>query len=485
MGFINAVRQMGDLEKGAGFEQHLKFPLETPGKMIRVFLDIENVMAKSLNVMGVAKIDLADLSFEPEMKLKYLWRDRVGSNVFWGFTPIYRAGRPLADPKKRREAYFGEDGNWSQNDKCHLNKIKLRILDDYEKEGTFTPGSVERIMSQLPERVDGILDQLVDNKASHIIIFGGMRGDDFLYPGEIPAFIDYFQRKLDMTLGAGKNGANSKMSESARICSLCGQRGGETTTLDKIFKFATFDKVSILPGLEEAEQGSVFPVCADCIAKLAAGRSHIDRNLANSSAIPGIRIWVIPEGPDDDNVRFRGLVANLEKGISNDKLGNPGLHTEESYFRRLARDGQGLIFHFVFWERNNSQELVHLMVEDVPPERLAYLEDSWRKALRPIRPEVSREASLDLAVDSLYRTLYTLGGKSKSDRSVFRGFVLDILGHLLAGKEPPIQAFKYFVVSRIPRLIHESERWRDVTETIAYALAWVEFMNIVSKGGRV
>ena len=43
-----------------------------------------------------------------------------------------------------------------------------------------------------------------------------------------------------------------------------------------------------------------------------------------------------------------------------------GEKAEEKLFRQMAREGNDLVFHFLFWEKNKAMELVHLMVEDVP-----------------------------------------------------------------------------------------------------------------------
>ena len=86
MGFIDALHGIGALGKKEGLDNYLKFPLDQEGKVIRVFLKAENFSEDILDIKGVSGIELEDLKKTPEMKRKYLYRDRVGSNVFWGFS---------------------------------------------------------------------------------------------------------------------------------------------------------------------------------------------------------------------------------------------------------------------------------------------------------------------------------------------------------------------------------------------------------------
>lgn len=483
MGFLSAVKDMSRMEEKSGIEQQLKFPMETKsGGIIRVFLDVDDINAEKLSINGVKKVDVIDYLTHPEMRVKYLWRERIGSGAFWGFSPIYKAGKPPANEQKRRESFLGKNGNWSDDRDCHLYKIRLKVLDDYEKEEFFSSGSVDRIMRDLPDKLSEQLESL-DKGKSYIVVFGiASAGDEFLYPGEVPCFVSYFTHKLAKVFQLGET--ESENSESnQKCCALCGKYG-KTTTLDKIFKFSTFDKVSILPGLSESEAIRVFPVCMDCQAKLNAGREYIERNLTNVSAIGGIRIWAVPEQLGNDPKTFRRLVLNLIGNFKRDAIGTPGEKQEEEYFHRLAKDGQGLIFHFLFWEKNNSQELIHLMVEDVPPERLASLESAWKKAISIIDPKLVSGADLDSCIGSLYRTLYSFAGKSEAERSVVRDFVLEIVGHLLSGTMAPVEAFKQIIVSRIPGFMHQNENWSEVVTSLNYALALVEFMNIVNEGFR-
>ncbi|MDK2880299.1 MAG: CRISPR-associated protein Csh1 [Clostridia bacterium] len=474
MGFISAIRSLGSLAPGKGLDPYLIFPMEKGGRLIRVALKVADREAEQLEVLGVAWVDLADQIMQPEMKGKYLYRKRAGSAAAWGFSPIHLMGKPKKDSNKNREAIFGKGDNWAQDKDCHLNKIRNKLLLDYEREETFSPGSVDRVMAELPEKLKGILPQL-DPKSSHAFIFG-LEGDDgsFLYPGEVPAFFGYFRRKLEDTL---------KLGEEQVRCAYC-RKLCTPRSLSKIFKFSTGDKVSTYHGLDKEQEVGVFPICSDCFEGISSGRDRLQMKLNNNTVLPGINIWTLPEAVGGGGGRtLKQLIASVEEGLSQDRLQSPGEKRESRYFSRLAQEGSGLVFHFIFWERNNAQELVHLMVEDVPPERLAMLERKWGEAIKAVFGDVGRDDlfTLDWAIKSLYKTLSGFAGKSEGDKKVFRDYALKVIGKMLRGERLPVAFFKQAVVERAARLAFESGSWNDVARTLLYAQAWADYMYRINQ----
>ena len=70
MGFLDAISQVGALEKKEGIEAYLKYPLEGEGRVIRVFLNVDNPNAEVLKVLG------------KQNRLSGLNRSRNGIKVF-------------------------------------------------------------------------------------------------------------------------------------------------------------------------------------------------------------------------------------------------------------------------------------------------------------------------------------------------------------------------------------------------------------------
>lgn len=490
MGFLNAVRALGELSSISGWEAYLKFPLEKSSsrqstkkknkngtndghKIIRVWLDVKDPYDTQLEVRGVKKIDLIDYKTDPGMKLKYLYRDRVGANVFWGFTPIFKMGKPKKDVTARKSALVGESGNWQQEQKSVFYKLQYRLLSDYETCEVFSPESVDKIMSYLDKHVDQIVD-LFDGNGSFIMVFGVSDGGQYLFPGEIPAFVSYFQEKL---LRHVQKGNNDKVIKKNCFC--CNKSTHNPATLDKVFKFATFDKVNVLPGLNKNNELNVQPVCEDCLQLLVAGREKIEREFADKSTIRGLIIWLIPEV-----IEFGQTEGYLKKALDKLNVENKGAtgmgkESERRFFHRLTKQDKSLVFHFLFWERLNAQERVHLMVEDVPPSRLARLEKTWCRVLDNLGLDWDRK--LDTAFSILYSACMALSGQSNEDKLVMRDFVIKLIGKLLKGEILPVQSYKAMFVRRVPKLVFDSDTWSNVRFATRKAQLVVEFMDQINK----
>lgn len=475
MGFLQAMSQMGQSEGKDGLSSYLVMPMDREGKEIRVWLKVAGDLNEPLDIQGISRIDLADYYNNAENLELYLYRGRAGSAASWAYSPIYKAGKMKSSPDKNLELFCDE--GWEENKKTHFFKVKNRMLLDYEKEGFLVSGSVDLIMAEMQEKIHMVLDDL-DNKHSHIIIFGVEQNGDFLYPGKIPAFMNYFRKKLDQNLF--KSSSQEKKKSLPQRCSQCREPIDSSLTLDKVFKFSTYDKVSVLPGLDKKEVSYSYPICQSCFENISAGREKTDRVLANSFILPGIRIWAVPEAVGDGTHRlFQNFVRNWEESFGAQDVSGVGEKREQIYFPRLAAAGYGMIFHFVFWERNNAQEIVHLMVEDVPPERLARLQTTWQQVAKNTFGW-QKDTDLDRAIRSLYATLGAFAGKSNADKIVFKDFALEVIGDMLAGEYLPVDMFKNLVVPRLPRLIYEGNP-KNVNRTMRYAELWVEYMQALNR----
>jgi CRISPR-associated protein Csh1 len=481
VGFLNAVRELGELSSASGWESYLKFPLgqikenkkdEIP-KVLRIWLEVYNPDALQLRVHGVKKMDLVDYMIDPEMKKKYLYRDRVGKNTFWGFTPLHLMGKPKKDENARKKQLVGESGDWENEKDCIFYKIKYRLLNDYEACEFFTPGAVDIIMNFLNEHVNDIAD-LYHGKGTFMLLFGIEDNGNFRYPGDVPAFVKYFREKLEQHIQ--KKGGDS----SARVaCSCCHKITNNPVALDKVFKFSTFDKVNVLPGLDKRNIYKVIPVCQECLEKLTAGREVIERELTDKSTIQGINIWMVPEvvGILRDSELLRRTIKRLN--VNDEGARGMGKEGERKFFRRLAKEDSGLVFHFLFWETLQAQERVHLMVEDVPPSLLARLEKAWQKALTACGNQSKKD--LDSAFKTIFAACISLSGKSTEDKAVMRDYVINIIGRMLRGERLTVDSFKTMFVRRIPKLLFDSDKWMNVRSAASRGQLVVEFMERINK----
>lgn len=472
MGFIQAVRDLGTLDAGTGIEPYLKFPLNRGGRLIRAYLNITDIQAARLDIHGITRVDVIEQADSQDMKNKYLYRDRTGANSSWGFTPLHRLGRPRNHDTVRR-GWIGSDNNWRRDSKSHLYKIRNRLLMDYEIEGFFSSGSAERIVSDLELKLAEIID-LQQVGYSYAIIFGGDAGDNFVYPGEIDACKRYFQYKLTSSL-------RREESKPEQPCSLCGLMTTDYATLSHVFKFATTDKVNFLPGLDRERENHAFSICQQCLEKVSAGRERIERSLSNGLLVPGVQLWIIPEAVGEKDLHSVEQAAKWLERTQHKIAGKPDGEPTSVLFGSMPLDARDVLLHFVFWEKNNAQELVHLMVEDISLDRLAFLEQAWQQSLKTVMGKEYPFADLGWAMRSLHEVLGRMAGNNEPNRLVFRDFGIKLIGTMLAGGILPVKMFKRIVATRSAGMVQNYANWMETRKALLYANAWVEFMQRLNR----
>jgi len=305
------------------------------------------------------------------------------------------------------------------------------------------------VLTELQNNIDRLRELWSDKKRSYLLVFGVNKNGTFFYPGQVPAFRSYFKSKLSGNLSG----------DVPVICGLCNSSSESGANLDKVFKFATFDKSSFLPGAKDGKGVSekVFPICEDCLSSLSLGREILDRSFLDGRTIPKVKIYVVPEL----------LASQKELSIASSQTRDfirTGLHTSERFFNILAKQDNSLVYHFLFWEKNNSQERLHLMVEDVPPSRLKHLEKLWIDSYKTFLWNKTKEpdfdpnsTTLDEALKTIYFVFSSLSGKSKVDKAIMKERVIGVTSHLLDNQRIDVKSIKKLMNSRFPGLFSDPE----------------------------
>ncbi|MGI6537487.1 MAG: TM1802 family CRISPR-associated protein [Caldicoprobacterales bacterium] len=478
MGFLQAVYSLGLMASEAYKDStladiinflQLPYPLSEEEKdkvyAIRVWLDAaDNYYKDVLDIKGVANVDRIEYKAiggeevkEVNIKEHCLYREPVGRNVSWRFTPLYKLGRGSNNSHKD---LVGKNGYWQGDDKCRFYKLYHNLLIDYEKAGYFTEGSVDRIMADLVAQIDKIAAYWSERRIPCFLIFGLKATDNFLYPGEIPVFINYFREKLALNT---LDNASDKKTKHIR-CGLCSKTMKEVVTLDKVFKFATFDKPGFLPGTTRATEikEKVFPVCKTCYETLSAGKEEMENRFANFNTIPNINLYVIPEIISDRQEFFRRAAEHTKNFLKN------GVRYERQLFNHLLKQNEGIVFHFMFAEINQAQLIIHSLVEDVPPTRLRQLQDMWIETCQAYSfdNDVSdKKCSLDTAISQITAVLISLAGineqekddqeKKKAEMIVMKEKTIYVISRLLNGESVSVNEIKKLMVSRFSRLFND------------------------------
>ena len=437
-----------------------------PAKEIRIHLNVENPNSEQLNVLGILKIDTAYFWHGDEddrtKKRRYLHREPQGKAAQWRFSPLYKLGKGML--KNGKDALIGENGDWRCNKETRFYKLMNSTLNAFEKEGTLSEGSVERIMTELESQVTAITDLWNDKKSSYLLVFSVADNGIFRYPVDVPAFLSYFKKKLkEVRETPTKSKTKISNTNESMCCSMCGTKTNELVNFDKIFAFSTFDKKSFLPGLSIDLKLSVFPICQDCNQLLSEGRNAVDKIFLDVKSLPGTRIYVIPEL----------LFGKISLGKISDKTSDfiqHGLCSESFLSKIIISQDDELIFHFVFWEKNQAQERVHYIVEDVPPSRLRRLERLWNEScvLSKLNDRQANSSSdLSGAIFKIYRTFLSLAGLRENDKTVMNELVLKIIAALLSGRKIDVYQIKKVFVSYLFTLCADREWIRKNSQFFA------------------
>jgi CRISPR-associated protein Csh1 len=146
-----------------------------------------------------------------------------------------------------------------------------------------------------------------------------------------------------------------------------------------------------------------------------------------------------------------------------------GLKKESFLSGEVLEQEDEIVFHFVFWEKNQAQERLLFMVEDVPPSRLKRLEQLWKDSVRVTKrgdPEDSTEeeeyghsghTTLAAAISTIVTTITSLAGKNEGDTHILKDLLLDIIGKLLRGDDINVHTVKNFVTLRLQGLFANSD----------------------------
>jgi len=473
MGFLRAIYSLGQMASESyknspltdiiNFLQ-LPYPLAEEEKenekvyAIRIWLDMDGNCEEALNLKGVAHIDRIEYRAiggeevdEIKIKERCLYRKPIGNNVSWRFTPLYRLG---SGGKNSIKKLVGEKGHWKDDKESRFFKLYHSLLKDYESSGFFTKGSADRIMSDLVAKIDKIAEFWSEGRVHCFIIFGLKACDKFLYPGEVELFVKYFREKLASS--TSDDARNDSRSKSVMSCALCQKTRESLMTLDKVFKFATFDKRGFLPGIIRAPdvEEKVFPVCKTCYEVLSAGKEIMEGRFVNFNIITNICLFIVPEIISGRQDLFNRAADHTKNFIKN------GIRYETQLFRYLSKQNEGLVFHFLFAERNQAQLIIHTLVEDVSPTHLRKLQDLWTETCLAFAydNDVSdRKCSLDTAILQIIAVFMSLAGESKQDKEVMRSKVISVISGLLNKEVVGIKETKNLIVSRLAGLVTDPD----------------------------
>jgi CRISPR-associated protein Csh1 len=484
VGFLDAVYTIGKTYSKTGsfeYTDYLSLPMDPNKavKVIRIHLEVEDVNEIPLKIKAVSKVSLSDYMSgdldETEWKERFLYREPPGSNTMWRYTPIHKIGKPKKNEEENLKTITDS-----------IEKIKTTILNDLESSGYISEGSTEVILNYLKDNTDEILKLFNDTKSSYIIVFGIEWNADFLYPGQVKAFREYFTSKLKDKLETSKGKKGESNIENCSFCSKADSTGNYSN-LAEVFKFATFDKPSFIPGTLKKNSLKVFPICSECLRYFLNGVTSIERNFSENRVIPKINIWVIPEMFDNSQNKLdRSLKKLAKKYISEDQHESEERLIEDMTNPEIWEDELStMLLHILFIEPNNAQRRILHMAEDVPPTHIRNLSKLLNEMLKRFGEVLIKNSKMSLSsfFSLIYRTLQDLSGKADNDKEMMKDYAIGIIAKLLNKESVNIREFKNLTIHRLPGIIYSQDDRgvnfaKDLINRVQFILEFLSKYNL-------
>jgi CRISPR-associated protein Csh1 len=264
----------------------------------------------------------------------------------------------------------------------NLKKVLKKIADNLEKEKALLSNIVDS--SDKLEKIEkekALLSNIIDslnklkikeiekkiNSNKEKLLLTIKIGESYI--GEIPLFKEAVKRFVS---------EEGEKSRSIGLCSICLKDNVEVSGDISPFKFYTIDKPGyVAGGFKKEISYKNFPICYECRDYMRIGRERIEKDLKFS--LLGLPYYIIPEFTarnieDIDNEIFNILFNTEYRTTILSKRERKILMADErEILDLLSEKGDFLILNFLFLEKSNSSEKIHLYMQGIYPSRLKEL----------------------------------------------------------------------------------------------------------------
>jgi len=164
---------------------------------------------------------------------------------------------------------------------------------------------------------------------------------------------------------------NVKSEGKEQICSVCQNKKNKLHGFANPLTFYTVDKPGFAANFFKQEASwKNYPICSDCAIKIEKGLDYIENNLSRS--FWGYPYYIIPRVVYDPNNNYliKALeVLNKYKYNSKDKIS----YYEDNFLKLISSEENYFFIDLFFYQKNNSEFSIKLMLEEIFPSRLRLL----------------------------------------------------------------------------------------------------------------
>lgn len=351
---IEAVRRIGDYAqetKGGG--DSLSKIIENPdsnGKYKQVLMVALKEDAGEYSFSHVDSQEFKDYT-------KYLYKGKKGNAL--DATPTSR----ITEVKRTFKKFLGwfekyEDYPLSEEERESIRKMGEAIKANHDK-----------IQADLQ-------DKFSSRKAgdSSILTLGIDDGVNIKYLSEIPLFRNVLLNKGSKAFST-KYGVKSIGQD--KMCSVCGEVKTEVYSFAVPWSFHNYDKPgNIAGGFNVADSWKNTPICLDCATRLETGKIFIEDKLS-FNFVYGFRYLLIPKLARGGDIKGILTILGAKDRKEHQKLDPESkrrlLADEGDILDIVAKQSDFISTSLLFYEVDNSQYKILLLIEGILPSRLSHL----------------------------------------------------------------------------------------------------------------
>ena len=351
---IEAVRRIGDyIQDNKGGGDPLSKIIENPDS---------NGKYKQVLVVAL-KEDAGEYSFShvesQEFKeyTKYLYKGKKGNAL--DATPTSR----VTEVKRTFKKFLG----WFENYKDY--PLSEEEIESVRRMGEAIKADQDKILAELQ-------DKFSSRKAgdSSILTLVFDDGINIKYLGDIPLFRNVLLNKGCKAF-SNKYGVESIGQD--KVCSVCGDVKEQVYSFAVPWTFHNYDKPgNIAGGFNVAESWKNTPICFECATRLETGKIYIEDKL-NFNFVYGFRYLLIPKlalgGDIKDILTILGAKDRKEHQKLDQEAKRRLLADEGDILDIVAKQSDFVSTSLLFYEVDNSQYKILLLVEGILPSRLSRL----------------------------------------------------------------------------------------------------------------
>ena len=351
---IEAVRRIGDyIQDNKGGGDPLSKIIENPDS---------NGKYKQVLVVAL-KEDAGEYSFShvesQEFKeyTKYLYKGKKGNAL--DATPTSR----ITEVKRTFKKFLG----WFENYKDY--PLSEEEIESVRRMGEAIKADQDKILAELQ-------DKFSSRKAgdSSILTLVFDDGINIKYLGDIPLFRNVLLNKGCKAF-SNKYGVESIGQD--KVCSVCGDVKEQVYSFAVPWTFHNYDKPgNIAGGFNVAESWKNTPICFECATRLETGKIYIEDKL-NFNFVYGFRYLLIPKlalgGDIKDILTILGAKDRKEHQKLDQEAKRRLLADEGDILDIVAKQSDFVSTSLLFYEVDNSQYKILLLVEGILPSRLSRL----------------------------------------------------------------------------------------------------------------